>query len=372
MDRIILRGAILGLALFVLQVPAVRAVGPAVRLVGPSGQVEAGTIWPVEVRVDTAGLNINAAEIHLSVIGVGTEITRLGRESSILTLWPEVPSINAATAKFVGGRPGGVVAVDALVGTMFVVARQAGPVTINLNSVTSGLYRHDGNGTRVQTEPASLEVQVADDLVPALAITSTTHPTESTWGRVGEIDVAWEALPDEQFSYRLSNDIGVVPDDDIDSGLVPLRFDGLDDGVWYFVIKRRLPGEPWSSVFQRRFLLDRTPPEPFTVRQPASKTVAGRALLTWTALDRTAGVTAYQATVNGRVVGEVVSPLALHPDWRGQTIQIVAIDAAGNQRLSEPWLYGKRQVAMPWWAWTVIGVVFLGLVFEVGRVVRRR
>lgn len=372
MDRIISRGVILAMAIWALTALPARAVEPSVRLVGPVGQVQTGTIWPIEVHLDTGGININAVELHFMVIGEGTEITRLGRESSILTLWPETPTINAATAKFVGGRPGGVVAVDAIVGTIFVVARQAGPVKVALIPAASGLYRHDGAGTKVNLSATEVELQVADDLVPSLALISTTHPDESSWGRSGEIDVTWVAQPNEEFSYRLANDIGIVPDDDLDTGSKPLRFSGLEDGIWYFTIKRRLPNEPWSPVFQRRFLLDQTPPETFDLVRPEPRTVGGRDVITWHAFDRTAGVTEYRAVVNGASIGPVESPLTLHSEWRGKQIEIVAIDAAGNQRTSAAWVYGQRRVAMPWWGWTVLVLVSFGLAYGLGRIFRRR
>lgn len=348
------------------------AAEPSIRFVGPVGQVQTGSIWPVEVRIDTAGANINAAELQMVVTGEATEITRLGRESSVFTLWPETPSINSATAKFVGGRPGGLVAVDALVGTVFIIARQAGPVTISLRSDSSGLYRHDGAGTKVSLVSSSITVEVADDLVPSLELTSTTHFDESTWGRGGKIDVGWKVRPGEQFSYRLSNDIGTVPDDDLDTEINPLHFDGLEDGIWYFAIKHRLPGEPWSPVFQRRFLLDRTPPAQFSLVQPDPRTVGGRVLLTWTGVDRTAGIREYRGYIDRKNIGTVTSPLRLKKEWRGHTIQIVAIDEAGNQQVSAPWVYGRRLVTIPWWGWMIIGLVALGLSFETGRIFRRR
>lgn len=361
MDRLTWRlalTAIIGLALW----PAMtRAAEPTVHLVGPVGQVQAGTIFPVEIRLDTDGANINAAELNFRVAGEASDITQLGRESSIFTLWPETPSISGVTAHFVGGRPGGVVAVDALVGTISVIARQAGLVTISLLPSNSGVYRNDGVGTKLPLQPTSLEIQVGDDLVPGLALTSTTHTSESDWGRAGEIQVDWRVEPQEQFSYRLASDIGIVPDDDLELSAGPLNFSGLDDGVWYFVIKHRQPGEPWSPVYQRRFLLDRTPPESFSLVRPDPSTVSGRSVLTWTAIDRTSGQVTYQGLVNGQKIGSVTSPLPLRRAWQGTTIQIVAVDAAGNQRLSEPWIDGRAAWSMAWWVWDLIAIGLAGL-----------
>ncbi len=372
MDRLIVK-TFIGLILVIgWRIPLARAAEPAVRLVGPVGQIQTGTISPVEVRIDTSGININAVELTLAVVGEGTEVVRLGRESSIMTLWPEPPAIDSAIVRFVGGRPGGVVAVDALVGTIFVIARQAGPVSLKLQPLASGFYRHDGAGTKVDLGETSVDLQVADDLLPRLDLTSTTHQTEKSWGRAGAIDVAWVTRPDEQFSYRLSKDISQVPDDDLDATVNPLRFAGLDDGIWYFVIKRRMPGEPWSPVYQRRFQLDRTTPEEFRLTQPDPKTVGGNTILTWLALDQMAGIAEYQGLVGEKTIGTVTSPLALKPDWSGQVIQVVAIDAAGNQRASEPWRYGSRRETMPWWGWTLIGLALVGLLLAVGRIVKRR
>ncbi len=372
MDRLTLR---LGFILIVggLAWPGLtRAAEPTIRLVGPVGQIQAGTIFPVEIRLDTGGANINAAELTFRVTGEASQITRLGRESSIFPLWPETPSITDVTARFVGGRPGGIVAVDALVGTISIIARQPGPVTITLLPSTSAVYRHDGAGTNVTVLPTSVVVQVADDLVPGLAIASTTHATEADWGRTGELQIDWVVRPGEQFSYRLSSDIGVVPDDDLELSAGPLNFNGLDDGVWYFVIKRRLPGEPWSPVFQRRFLLDQTPPEPFALARPDPATVNGQSLLTWTALDRSSGQVLYVGIVDGKKIGPVTSPLKLVDDWRGRTFQIIAVDAAGNQQESSRWTYGSGAWSWPWWAWVSFGSVAIFLAGLVLIRLRRR
>lgn len=372
MDRLTLRVSLVVMMVWLVWPGVTRAVEPTIHLIGPVGQVQAGTIFPVEIRLDTGGANINAAELMFRVTGEASQITSLGRESSIFTLWPETPNITDVTARFVGGRPGGIVAVDALVGTISIIARQAGPVTITLLPSTSAVYRHDGAGTKVPVLPTSVVVQVADDLVPGLNITSTTHATEADWGRAGEIQINWPVQPGEQFSYRLSSDIGIVPDDDLELSAGPLNFNGLDDGVWYFVIKRRLPGEPWSLVYQRRFLLDRTPPAPFVLDQPDPRTVGGQSLLTWTALDRTSGQVTYQGLIDGKKIGPVTSPLPLKPGWRGRRIQVVASDAAGNQQISPLWVDGQRRLWLPWYFWLALAFGLIG-VFGLGvRKLRRQ
>lgn len=369
MGRIITRLFVPIVLAFVVRIPFAHAADPAVRLVGPAGQVQTGTIFPVEVRLDTGGININAAELMLIVTGEGTEITRLGRESSIFTLWPEAPAINAATARFVGGRPGGVVAVDALIGTVYIVARQAGPVQVTLQTLASGLYRNDGVGTKVTIGEARTEILVADDLLPNLELTSTTHPSETDWNRTGEIDVSWKAQPEEQFSYRLSNDISIIPDDDLDTSINPLRFNGVEDGVWYFVIKRRLPGEMWSPVYQRRFQLDRTAPESFSIEQLSAERVNGQQMIAWSAADATSE-TVSTLRVGNRTLGVVTSPLLLDPAWAGQTLEVTVADQAGNTRV-ETWIApGESSSLLIWWA--MWGIVILLVVIVVIMVARRR
>lgn len=353
MDQLKIHYLIPILAGLILGVPIVQAAEPTVRLVGPSGQVQTGTIFPVEIRIDTGGVNINAAELSIVVVGEGTEITRLDRAGSVFTLWPETPSTDSAVAHFVGGRPGGVVAVDALVGTIFVVARQSGTVRVSLLGTTSGFYRNDGLGTKVPIPTVATEIHVADDLLPGLRLSSVSHPTESDWGRTGEIDVSWGVRPDEQFSYRMANDISVVPDDDVDAEVNPLRFNGFDDGVWYFTIKRRLPGEAWSSVYQRRFQLDRTPPVPFSIEQLPPSSVNEKNLIIWSATDAISTATS-SLRIGNHTFGTVSSPLLLDPNWAGKTLVITVADQAGNTRVAE-WQYPGR-VMWPWW-WIAVGVI---------------
>lgn len=373
MDKLrvqILFGLFLGLAFCV---PTAHATEPSVHIVGPVGQIQSGTIFPVEIRIDTGGININAAEITVQVIGEGTEIVRLARESSIFTLWPQVPSINGATASFVGGRPGGVVAVDALVGTVFVVARQAGPVNIVLQRTNSGLYRHDGAGTKVFLTDTSAEFQVADDLLPNLVLTSTTHPDETDWGRAGEIDVAWKVMPGEQYSYRFSNDISIVPDDDIDAATPPLRFSGLDDGIWYFVIKHRTAGETWSPIYQRRFQLDRTPPAKFTIEYLQPTSVGGHQLITWQAVDAVSSEVLSTLRIGKQQLGVVTSPLDIDPTWVGKEVEITLTDAAGNKQTASWIVPGQASSFLQWWVMIIVGAVVVVITTILSlRFVRRR
>jgi len=372
MDKLGIKIILALICICAFRVPVTHALDASVHIVGPVGQIQTGTIFPVEIRIDSAGINMNAAEITVQVIGEGTEIVRLAREGSLFTLWPQIPSIDGATATFVGGRPGGAVAVDALVGTMFIVARQSGPVKITLQPTVSGLYRHDGAGTKIYLTQTSTEVQVADDLLPNLLLSSTTHPSTSDWGRTGEIDVMWRVTPGDEYSYRFSNDIGIVPDDDVDASTPPLRFSGLDDGIWYFVIKHRAPGQTWSPVYQRRFQLDRTPPNEFTIEQLAPASVGGGQFIAWQPVDAVSSEIISTLRIGNQNYGEVTSPLELNSAWAGKVLEITAIDAAGNSRVASWTMPGPSLWSTMRWLMIVYCIVVAGSIIAVVIVFMRR
>ena len=158
----------------------------------------------------------------------------------------------------------------------------------------------------------------------------------------------------------------MVPDDTPDQLAVRVTYDGLADGVYYFTLKSRATGQDWSEVTQRRFLLDQTPPEPFSIESVSNPALPDVRLLSWLASDATSGVEQYRLLVDGREQGIVTSPLEYKSEWIGRNITIIATDAAGNRRSSE-----LVSTATPWSVQNIAMIVAAAIIVGGGLLIIR-
>ncbi len=360
------------LGLLPLPVGAVASANAAVRIVGPAGLVRAGETLTVELQLDSRGQRINAAEIGLRYPVDRLEVRYVGRENSIFMLWPAPPewTTTSGLVTLSAGRPGGLFALNASVATVYFRVLQSGPASLTIDPNRTAVYLNDGQGTRVPVDPAQLDLNIASDLVPGIILISTTHPTPAYWSHGRTAHVGWSVEPETEYSYRFDPDAGAVPDDTPASQVGSVEYTGLADGAYYFTIKQRARGGPWSNLTQRRFLMDGTPPDPFQLELLPASALGGAQVLAWTAFDAASGVAGAALQVNGQSRVTVVSPTPTEPDWRGRVATVVVTDAAGNQTSASLRLPG--QSGLPAIGWWLAGAAAAGLLALVGRKEWRR
>ncbi len=372
MDRLKYFFIVLVAALWLTPAQA-QTTGPTIQFRGPVQPTTIGSIVPILVNLDTAGRAANAAEIKLLYSRATLEIVRIGREQSVLTLWPEEPRVDATlgTISFVGGHPNGFVAAPGTMITIYARVIAAGPATVSL-APQGAVYANDGLGTRWDiTAPASLAVLTGDNPVDTMGITSSSHAKADAWSSVRTVNVQWTIHPDTQYSYRFDRDPFALPDDIPDDVTGKLQFADLPDGIYTFSLQERGSTGIWSAPVQRRFLIDSTPPDAFTLSVVPGDQLAGQAAVIWQSIDRMSGVVKYTATIDGRSLGIVTSPLIIKPEWAGQQLNVTAIDEAGNTRVAS-WQFtagATSSSTVAWW-WPLIGAAVLVALWVIGR--RRR
>lgn len=312
------------------------AVLPILQLVQPSGLLRAGDQIAVELRADSKGELINAMEALVHYPADMLRVVSIGREQSVLTLWTEEPHADEVTGTvgLSGGRPGGFFANDAAVATVYFEALRAGTALLRVDTDHTVFYLHDGLGTGRTVAPSTAEFVIADPLVPSVVLKSTTHATPQTWSQSGSVAVQWQPKPGAGYSYHFGTSIRELPDDRADNPIGEVRYGQLADGIYYFTIKERSADGTWSAVTQRRFLIDSTPPAPFTITRLDPASVGDAQLLAWSTTDATSGVHEFRLHVNGADRGAVTSPLPFQSSWTDKTVVIVAYDTAGNTSVS--------------------------------------
>lgn len=342
------------------------AATPTTKFIVPAGVLRAGQTVSIDVHLDSGGQLINAFNLSFKYSPVYLEPLMISRAEKIWTLWPEEPRADptSGTISLAGGRPNGLVAIDAPVATIAFRILAGGQTQLVLDQAASGVYLNDGRGTRLETAAAPSEIFLADALVPTITLDLSTTPVPDTWSSTHSIHVRWAADPSLQYSYALSTDSQMIPDDTSDQPVGRVDYADQADGVYYWSIKSRTDGGLWSRVSQYRFLLDAQPPRPFSIVVIDPAAVGGRRSIGWNATDDTSGVAGSTLLVNGRTVGAVMSPLILRSEWRGKTLTIIARDAAGNEQQSS-WV-DPGSGSRAWWyaAFGLAAALFLMWLFR--------
>ncbi len=190
----------LALSLLVLLFP-VSASAAALYLDPPSGTYGPGDTFILNIRMDTGGECINAADVMLSFPKGVLRAVDFGKGGSIFSLWAVEPVLDNknGTVHFAGGIPGGYCGrisgdprltnnIGKLVFT--VTDPSAGKAVIRFSKV-SALYLNDGNGTALKPELQSA----------AMTLVSERQNLSNPW--VSE--VKGDSIPPEPFATMIES-----------------------------------------------------------------------------------------------------------------------------------------------------------------------
>lgn len=356
--------------------PSQALVGQGITFQTPVATVRAGDTVLIDVILTNTSAAVNAVNLHLSYSKTLLHIDAISRERSALTLWPVAPIWNqqTGTIQATGGLPNGLYANQVRIFTIIATAEQAGTAKVSVDS-NSAEYLNDGLGTAVAIPLVVTSIEVSNEFVPAIAISSSSHPSDQQWSRNATVEVSWPIAENTQYSFAFSLDGAILPDDMVHVA-APQSYVNLPDGRYVFYIKSRPNGGSWSALSQRWFLIDQMPPEPFQLLHPDPSTVGGQQVLAWSALDRESGVVRAKLSVAGvhltaQQADQVTSPLRLDPRWAGHAISVTVMDGAGNSRTASWVMPGPGGIWNTWYL--VIGAVFVvGVLVMVGFWLRRR
>ncbi|MDO8264971.1 MAG: hypothetical protein Q7T34_01210, partial [Candidatus Parcubacteria bacterium] len=151
----------------------------------------------------------------------------------------------------------------------------------------------------------------------------------------------WKLIEGAQYSYILSKDPLAGPD------LVPdkpagemiwmgdIKYEGLEDGIYYFSLLQKLPGENWFMKVTYRAMVDSIKPEEFTPEIGQDMALfEGRKFLSFITTDQTSGIDHYEINETG-TWKIAQNPYVLENQSLNNKISVKAIDKAGNERITE-------------------------------------
>ncbi|MBI3115046.1 MAG: hypothetical protein HYZ09_00960 [Candidatus Kerfeldbacteria bacterium] len=244
-------------------ITAGRSVGAAVvSLSPPALTIARGETVSVQVVVDTEGESVNVIQGVVTYPTELVDIVEVRRGSSILTLWPEPPTIDRARGivRFVGGVPNGRIAHDAEVLTLLVAGQHSGSGLMSVDTTQSAVLLNDGAGTPTPLTGRPVTLTVSSRSYAAPTIMSSTHPDQTRWSPLRDFRVRWTLYPRTDYSFQLSPERAAEPDERPDDTTGEMFYPALTDGIWYFTLKERLAGDSWSEVARYRVMIDATRP----------------------------------------------------------------------------------------------------------------
>jgi hypothetical protein len=318
-----------------------------------------GQSFVVDWYLDSQDSAINTVDLKLTYSKALLDVVDVNAGSSALDLWVKSPTFSAedGTIQLTGGLSGGLKSNRIPIFSVTFMPKDTGEARINMDQQSQVLIA-DGQGTPAPLlfNPVVFAINPAEAALNA--IRSNTHPDQTKWYKENRAVLKFLPKDGEQYSYSFSSNSELFPDDAAD----PLRdeyvYDHLPDGVYYFKLNSKTGNGAWSEAGVYRIQIDATPPEQF---EPAiasdSSIFDGSPFLSFAAKDKASGVARYEVRygIGGwqpvdqtfiRIPGLVL----------GSSIEVKAVDEAGNEQISRVSLKDLPQVSAyrQWFLWGII------------------
>jgi len=327
-----------------------QAQGGSLFLSPGSGSFIVEDTFSVEVKVDTAGIPINAAQATIYFPLDKLEVLNISKESSIFTLWPEEPEFSnfSGEISFSGGTPHpGFSGIGNIIIINF-KAKKEGLASLILGE--GRVLADDGKGTNILVflKEAKYFIQKARVLPEEKAkarfglsplppqILCLTHPQEKEWYNNNNPRFRWEMGPDlTGVSFILDRDPNTIPDTDSEGKIQSKIYENINDGIWYFHL--RLENEiGWSEPAYYKIQVDARPPHPFKITiDNAGDSTNPQPNLYFETNDDASGISYYKLKIGEEnflnLMLAQVNPFSLPFQTPGHRSVIVrAMDEAGN------------------------------------------
>ena len=339
--------------------------------VSPSGGTFGiGKTFSVDLKINTFGESINAAQGKLQFDPNTLEVKSISKEGSIFNFWLQEPTFSNDTGviEFIGGTPSGVSGSSLQVISIAFSAKALG--TSDLVFINASITASDGSGTNISgnatgasfsvsssgggalpgviakpaPEPVPVPTQITRTPVQASGIPAKAnikiplYPNPDGWyNLVSNFTASWDLPPDIS---ELSTALNQNPNFDVpkkSEGLFDGKtFPALDkDGVYYLHVRFK-NNVGWGPVSHYRIAIDTQPPLAFNIDVTTGvKSDNPSPKLVFNTGDALSGIDSFKIIIEGEepiVQAAAATPeyiLKPHPPG-AYMIRVVAEDKAGN------------------------------------------
>ena len=317
-----------------------------------TGVYTVGQTFTVQIRVDTKGETINAAEGTVSFNANELAVLNVSK-GSVFNLWTSDPTFSnaAGTIEFSGGTPTGYSGSNGVVISATMQAKVAGSPRLRMTD--GAVLAADGRGTNILSsmnggsytvqaaamspEPETIEYVASVNTPGAPQITSTTHTDETTWHKDDTAELTW-TLPSGVTAVRtlLDNSARTIPTKVYDDPISSITLENLEEGVQYFHLQFQ-NSDGWGQVAHYRLAIDTQAPTDFTLAVlDAANTTNPAPTIQATFTEEESTVARYLVKIDDAEPYEYIDetgsstiPLpTLSPGYHVITVE--AFDAAGN------------------------------------------
>jgi hypothetical protein len=314
--------------------------GATLYLLPQSQSVYKGDSFLVEIRLDSENEEINTTEVNLKIPSNLLEILDFSKGGTILTFWAKEPELKEGILSLIGGIPGGFKG-NGLIGKINFLAKEIGKTEVNFRE-DSKVLLNDGQGTPAKLNFLEGNYEIVRKPEGLPIISSRTHPDQNKWYSFNTFYLHWDLIEGAEYSFLLSRDPLVQLDDIPDRPEGELiwmgetKYEKLEDGIYYFHLKQKLPGKDWSEKTVFRAMIDSVPPQEFKPEIDRDLSIfEGKYFLSFITMDEISGIDYYEIKEGKRNFERVKSPYLLKDQSLRSKILVKAVDKAGNERISE-------------------------------------
>ncbi|MCX6736146.1 MAG: hypothetical protein NTZ13_03625 [Candidatus Parcubacteria bacterium] len=346
------------ISLFVVALPAYAGT---LNLITDKTQFAIGDEFSVDVKIDSEGVGINAAQASINFpVGVLQE-KETDKTNSVFSFWLQEPTVDnsAGEVLFIGGSSSGLTGktLQALRITFKVVGSGPAEISFSNGAITAA----DGNGTNVLSAMKGLNItsitkQEASRVIPAPkvppvqiikriavptgkipakpALNIPLYPSSDQWyDSLSPFIVQW-SLPSDVTGVATALDQQPVFDLKNSEGLFDNKtFPSLSDGVWYLHVRFK-NDVGWGPVTDYKIGIDTAPPLAFdVVSHEGNSTYVVTPTISFETKDQPSGIDFYRILVDGdQATSTILTKYTLSALSSGNHIvSVIAEDKAGNK-----------------------------------------
>lgn len=327
--------------------------------------------FTVEMRLDSEGESINAAEGGIQFSPETAEIVGIDNSNSIFSLWIEEPAFDneRGLLSFSGGTPSpGFKGSDGIITAVtFRTKKNAQNLELSFQE-NSRVLLDDGSGKEAVLKFVQGVFSFLEKPAEFLRVSSPTHGDQTKWYNISDVEVGWGIEKrDIAFSYILDKNPDTQPDTRSEGVAVSVEYRNLQDGIWYFHIKKLEVGR-WSDPVHFKIQIDTQPPSSFLPKLSKSDVAfEGKYFLVFSAEDELSGVDRYEAEVL-KEWQKIKSPYVVARQAPGEyTIKIRAYDKAGNFKdVSASFVIPKKKLklSLSWLIILIVSVILLAILYK--------
>ncbi len=330
-----------------LSFAAILSITPA------TGAYEQGKTIVASVLVESADTDVNVAESEIVFDKAVLSVQSVSKDGSAFSLWTVEPKFSNAdgTVSFGGGSPSPFTGKKTILSITFKALKE-GEGTIAFSKDKSSVLAADGEGTdaladtkgatytigKAEAKTALPAQEISAKELPGIpTVNSATHLDPEKWYKENTVTFAWD-VPATVDSIKTLFDESPrsAPTVSHNPPTIDEEFKDVSDGVHYFhIVFRNSAGS--GTAAHRKVMVDKTPPEKFSVVQKEDSSGSGEVVILFNATDTASGIDRYEVAVDGGkavpvALGDVTAAgYALPLQNPGEhSAKVLAYDRAGN------------------------------------------